>query len=47
MQLTRRPTFRITGTGAVRHTFACGARRLKVRLEYQTATMELTAVEFQ
>ncbi|MBL8240205.1 MAG: hypothetical protein JNM66_22480 [Bryobacterales bacterium] len=47
MQWTRRPTFRITGTGAIRQTFACGAQRLKVRVEYQTATMELTAVKFR
>ncbi|MBL8240206.1 MAG: DUF1570 domain-containing protein [Bryobacterales bacterium] len=47
LRLTRPNEIRITGTGAVRHTFACGAQRLKVRVEYQKATMELTAVEFQ
>ena len=37
----------IRGTGAVRHTLSCGEQKLPVRVEYQKASNQLTAIEFR
>lgn len=47
LRVTRPEEIRIGGTGEVKHTFACGAQRAPVRVEYLRATGELTAVTFR
>lgn len=37
----------IRGTGAIRHTLTCGEQKLPVRVEYQKASNQLTAIEFR
>lgn len=47
LRLARPDQIRITGTGAVRHTLACGEQRLPVRIRYQSGSNELAAIEFR
>ncbi len=47
LQVARPEAIRISGTGQVRHTFACGPQRTAVRVEYRRETRELTAIEFR
>lgn len=47
LRVTRPDAIRILGTGAVRHTLACGEQKQSVRVEYKREAMELTAIEFR
>jgi tetratricopeptide (TPR) repeat protein len=47
LRVERPDSIGIRGTGSVRHTFACGDQRTRVRVEYLRETLELTAIEFR
>ncbi len=47
LRVVRPNSIRITGTGGVQHTLACGEQKTAVRVEYSRESMELTAIEFR
>ncbi len=47
LRVEKPSAIRITGTGSIQHTLACGPQRLSVRVEFLRQTKELTAIDFR
>ena len=47
LRVEKPSAIRITGTGSIQHTLACGGQKLAVRVEFVRLTGAMTAIEFR